>query len=67
MLQVIIWYLIGCVIAYIVIGRQNDKHPEDTIKFPWVFSSWFIVLISLLFIISDIKLPPPTLKRKKKL
>jgi len=67
MLQVFICYLIGCVIAYIVIGRVNDKDPNDTIKFPWVFSSWFIVLLAILFAISDIKLPPPTLKRKKKL
>jgi len=67
MLQVIIWYLVGCALAYIIIGRVNDKNPKDTLKFSWIFYSWFAVLIAASYIISTIKLPPPTLKRKKKL
>lgn len=63
----LIVYLIGCVIAYIFIGYVNDTEVSSApdIAFAYVFLSWMMLGLMLIFKIQEMS--PPTLKRKRKI
>jgi len=58
----LIIYLIGCIIAYLIVAKINDNNPYSNVKLPTatILASWISVILLLIACIPD-----PTLKCKK--